>query len=66
MSLSFPLHIGTVPKAGTSSLNPDLSYPSFDLVEDGNSSEDELHKLPSYQEAMHEGAPPSPFLEDHI
>ncbi|KAI8887535.1 hypothetical protein K501DRAFT_283309, partial [Backusella circina FSU 941] len=29
-------------------------------------SEDEYNKLPSYREALHEGAPPSPFLEDNI
>jgi hypothetical protein len=85
MSLSFPLHICTVPKAESTAWNPErisvdnylerdvsLTYPDLLLMTSEESaqraqfSEDEYNKLPSYREALHEGAPPSPFLEDNI
>jgi hypothetical protein len=80
MSLSFPLTIGTVPKLRSSIdsqeqaqlpvgevhvrqeldqwlLTPDDQYsmPFFD----------DYNKLPSYRDALREGNPPSPFLEDN-
>ncbi|KAI8391587.1 uncharacterized protein BYT42DRAFT_200539 [Radiomyces spectabilis] len=67
MSLSFPLHIATVPSCAPSApviVRTDESYRP-NLLEYGTDDSDmeEIHKLPSYHDVLHEGAPPSPFLE---
>ncbi|KAI7906164.1 uncharacterized protein BX663DRAFT_499073 [Cokeromyces recurvatus] len=81
MSLSFVLNLGTVPGSYSSSNHPSLSatnaihvrhelvnqWPLITSEEEQQSPlcYEELNKLPSYQEVILEGSPPSPFLEDH-
>lgn len=81
MSLSFPLTVGTVPKLRSSIDNEDQPRMSvYDvhvrqeldqwlLTPDEQYNTpffDDCSKLPSYRDALREGNPPSPFLEDNF
>lgn len=79
MSLSFPLSVGTVP--GIQSVGNDDSN-AMQQQEEGLHVRQELDQwlltpdhhhytgyfdtLPSYMDAIEEGNPPSPFIEDNI
>ncbi|CAO3683002.1 unnamed protein product [Rhizopus stolonifer] len=62
MSLSFPLTVVTVPSRLTNNRSVSVTHAQIEI---DPWNHEQTHDLPSYFQAIREGMPPSPFIEDN-